>query len=880
MKKLALLLGSLTALVASAAEFTLKKSVHDESFDWREGSNYEGGEAPSEGDYVIIPKDVNAKVAHGDEWWDFVSALGRIRPTTETSYFTVSIPANVTNSLACEITNTGANTSDSQKRGGLVKVGAGTLEVSITQYGYYTAFTVSEGNVVFKWRDLTKDKCCLDSLTVASGCVVDIASPKALVLRKFFGSGEITSSVEGILQTFSSDTVVSDFSGKLSGNLKFNSSSIVYLRGTESTKTGASYALGEVNGRVERGARLAVAKLGNKGDTGSIGPGDILYFGQGSAAASGLLYLGNGETSDRNLRLQSSSYRSFPYIDGGANGNLTLTGELDTSKHAKHNNRFALCGSNVTECVFGTKMIEGVDTNGNHVSYHIVKRGSGTWKLDPRSDSTWAGALSVEEGTIKYDSLEEAGVFCALGYATNLFEQYTGKFENGTRVDWAISLGTGDGKEGALEYSGTDGVVCSTRPIALKGNGRICQNVQKPFRFSGISSEGETAKTLTLDGTGTAGNEISGISDADSGAISVVKEGTGTWTLTAVNSFSGSLCVNQGTLNVCAPNWNWFKFVDRQGFTNSTANCTTPGKGFYVREMAFFNADGVSQTVGTTFVDSLGLLAPGTFTLANKISYEVQTTTAYPNASWNSLFNDLNEPAKIGFSSLKPEVNKESSWAHIVVRLPENAEPISSFDYVWALETTKSGCNTCPSYYTIMGSFDGFEWTELFSTNYAHVATSGQWVSSNTKYDNGYLVAARTNSKKAHHGVELLQPDSTVASPIDSASCVSVASGATLKCLYGTVTLDSFCLDMASGGGTVEGFAFADTGALYLTGVDTDSGVNQWEKSFNPENCTGVTNLSGWTLYVNGSETSKHSVSVTAEGKVRLFGLGLRVIIR
>ena len=85
---------------------------------------------------------------------------------------------------------------------------------------------------------------------------------------------------------------------------------------------------------------------------------------------------------------------------------------------------------------------------------------------------------------------------------------------------------------------------------------------------------------------------------------------------------------------------------------------------------------------------------------------------------------------------------------------------------------------------------------------------------------------------------------------------------------------------MASGGGTVEGFAFAETGILYLTGVDTGSGVSQWENSFNPVNCTGVTNLSGWTLYVNGSETSKHSVSVTADGKVRLFGLGLRVIIR
>lgn len=179
-----------------------------------------------------------------------------------------------------------------------------------------------------------------------------------------------------------------------------------------------------------------------------------------------------------------------------------------------------------------------------------------------------------------------------------------------------------------------------------------------------------------------------------------------------------------------------------------------------------------------------------------------------------------------------------------------------------------------------MGSFDGFEWNELFSTNYAYASSHGKWVSSNAGYDPGDLTAARTNANKRRHGMPLAQPGDSVCGPIDSVSCVSVSSGATLKCLYGAITLDSFGIDMTSGGGIVEGFAFADTGALYLTGVDTDSGVNQWENSFNPENCTGVTNLSGWTLYVNGSETSKHSVSVTAEGKVRLFGLGLRVIIR
>jgi hypothetical protein len=96
--------------------------------------------------------------------------------------------------------------------------------------------------------------------------------------------------------------------------------------------------------------------------------------------------------------------------------------------------------------------------------------------------------------------------------------------------------------------------------------------------------------------------------------------------------------------------------------------------------------------------------------------------------------------------------------------------------------------------------------------------------------------------------------------------------------LYGTIVLDSFGVDMANGGGTVEGFAFAEEGTLHLDNVV--SGGTILEKTFTPVNCTGVANLSNWTLLVNGNETSKHSVSVTENGKVRLFGLGLRVIVR
>lgn len=872
MKKFVLLLGAFAAFFAIAAEYTLKSSVHDTSFDWREGSNYEGGVAPSAGDYVIIPKDVNAKVAHGDAWWDFVSELGRICPTTATSFLTVSIPEGVTNSLACEITNTGGNSSINYDKGGLVKVDEGALRLPMKKYGQFIALTVSEGRLILDWDDETK--CSIDSLTVNSGAVVDIFSSKTLVTRKFSGDGEITSSKRGTLQTFTNPSVTSDFSGKFSGNLKVTSCSVILLNGTESTNTGAIYVLGSENADMSPKCRLGVAKLGMKEETGSIGSGNEINFGQASTYSGGLLYLGNGEESNRDMILLCSNFNSFSYVDGGVFGGLSLTGEIKIDSRSSLNNRFGLFGSNVNECVFATKMTEIDDANGNHVSYHVVKKGSGTWKLSPKSSSTWAGALSVEEGTIKYDALAEAGSFCALGYATNLFELYTGAFDEGRRVDWAMSLGSDEGKEGTLEYTGDKSVLCTTRPIALKGDGRILHNTETRFAFKGVTSEGANPKTLTLDGSGNGENIISGLSDKEGGTISILKKGAGRWMLSAHTSIRGDIEVQSGTLCVMAPpgSYEWFRFTDMQVCTNRVGHePTTPSSTFYMRELAFFDEDGISQTIGLQCVEDWRNIQPGQFAYAKD---PMKGTVE----KWNLLFDDTASYVNVGVDKA-PNRNDESSWFSLVFRMPENSNPVKTFDLAWNTSSSGAGALYHPADFKIEGSVDGLNWVELFSTNNVVSPGSGEWLFDKKSYVAGSLNAAKEDSTKRRYGFPFVQP-AFETGIMDQVGVVSVASAGTLKSIGGRQTIKALSLDMASGGGTVEGFAFAETGTLHLTDVDTADGASQWEKSFNPVNCTGVTNLSGWKLLVNGNETSKHSVSVTADGKVRLFGLGLRMIIR
>ena len=879
MKKSLIMFGALAALsVGAAEEYTLKSNlVHNTSFDWRVGSNYEGGKAPEAGDYVKIPEGVNAKLSHGDEWWNFVSALGRIRPTTATSYFTVSIPAGVTNTLACEITNTRENGGASWGRGGLVKVGDGTLLLKLTDYGYFTAITISEGDMVFEWADPSLIKCYLDSLTVESGCVADIASSETLVVRKFYGSGEITSSNKGCLQTFSEAENKSDFSGNLSGNLKLNSVSTIMLRGEKSAFTGSVTLLGKNDESQEKGAVLGVVKIGNKSDEcSSVGTADSFYFGNGGSPSGGLLYLGSGETSDKDFVFRTFSKSSFSFIDGGAVGGLTLTGTLKIDKPGNAiNHRFGLCGSNVTDCVLGMTISDYSDTNGNPVSYHIVKRGSGTWKLAPQSESTWAGALSVEEGTIKYDTIADAGSFCALGYATNLFDCYTRTFEESIPVDWAIALGSSDGREGTMQYTGDKSILCTTRPIVLKGDGRILHNVGTRFAFKGITSDGDNPKTLTLDGSGSGENIISGLDDSEGGAISVRKKGSGRWILSANSSIRGDIDVQAGTLCVMAPpsSYEWFRFTDMQVCTNRVGyEPTAPSSTFYMREMAFFDESGISQSIGLQCVEDWRNVRPGQFAYA-------KDPMKGSVLNWNKLFDDAGNSYASPNVGTAPNREDESSWFSLVFRMPENSNPVKTFDLAWNTSSSGAGALNHPTDFKMEGSVDGLHWVEIFTTNNVVSPGSGAWLYDMKSYSSNSLNAAIEDPTKRRHGFSFTPPafDNDV---MDQVGIVSVAAAGTLKSIGGSQTITKFGLDMANGGGTVEGFAFAETGTLNLTGVDTDSGVSHWEKSFNPVNCTGVANLSNWTLLVNGSETSKHSVSVTADGKVRLFGLGLRVIVR
>ena len=257
-----------------------------------------------------------------------------------------------------------------------------------------------------------------------------------------------------------------------------------------------------------------------------------------------LRYTGAGETTDRIVDLAGT-------VGGGVIDQSGATGLL------KFTNAFTATGAGgktltLKGSTLGTGEIAGVIADHSVTNKtSLDKSGTGTWTLS--GGNTYSGRTRIMEGTLNVTSLNSVAgpghlAASSLGAPT-------------TVADGTIALGgVNPDSTGTLRTSG--GGAETDRVIDLAGTtggGVLDQSGVGLLRFtSDFTATGAGSKTLTLTGSTAGTGEIAGaIVDHDTAMslrTSLTKAGTGTWTLSGDNTYSGQTTISAGTLSIASDN--------------------------------------------------------------------------------------------------------------------------------------------------------------------------------------------------------------------------------------------------------------------------------------------------------------------------------------
>jgi autotransporter-associated beta strand protein len=184
----------------------------------------------------------------------------------------------------------------------------------------------------------------------------------------------------------------------------------------------------------------------------------------------------------------------------------------------------------------------------------LVKSGSGTQVLGDAN--TYSGTTTISAGTL---TLSGANTFTG-AVTINGGTLSVGSIGNGAVASGNLGSATSAAANlvlngGTLQYTGT-GTTSSDRNFTLGTSGGTIDiaAASGTFTLSGSAtlSGTNTARTLTLtSSSGALAGVFSGtLGDNGTGATSLIKTGSNTWTLSGANTFTGTTTVSAGTLLV------------------------------------------------------------------------------------------------------------------------------------------------------------------------------------------------------------------------------------------------------------------------------------------------------------------------------------------
>lgn len=889
--------------VASAATVYWKDNAPND--DWTDGSNYVGGAAPSANDTVVVG-NATVRLSNSDmASFNLASSLARILPTNSNARieFTIS-GADATCSFGASIRY--PETGDSPRYGKIVKKGDGTLELACSSVNnpYATDIAVEGGMLSVKDSGIANQNALFGNIDVSAGASFFTRTNGRTWTGSVTGEGTVTNSAANQLVVWGGSNASPAELTTWMSKLGYYSSGRVMIRRDDNTFGNFTVFSNSPLPSDGHGV-TGFHSIGKKGQASSVGTHDTLNTGESGGT---FLYLGDGNETETDKKITASYASMGPTVfDAGAYGGLTFKGTWGyggTAGSGQGMGRLVLSGSNTHECVIAGDIKNATLKNSQGktgFSFHITKKGTGAWRFtdvgSPLQDGLGSGTvrendtgIAVEEGTLRYDFIREAGDKCALGMATNLCEAYCGAPDEAYRVPYAFRLGSAarsypDDGLATFEYTGTRDAICTTRPIALGGDARLLNSSGYPLRLGGISAISNGVQNIVLGGAGT-GNEVGNLTDGAAGCrLGVIKEGSGTWTLAMTNSFSGPVVVKGGTLKVRhvgeGVKYTWYKLVIKDLW--SRFRTSTKSDYLKLGRIGLFDGDGYRQNIGfaANTANSVGLsLSGGQIGRGMPMRYYTWFGSRYEKLTDTGQISD-SSCLQLQRDNAVIDPSDPKKWLEFDLRLTNGTPEIAYYDLAVVYgdgSSTGAYSNFNVRAWSLLGSTDGWNWDELHSVADNRASgekmkiptTSNSWMAQN-KPSSGETAATKHDTAKLQairgHSLGL------VPAPLANVEYVSVSDGAVLEA-EGDVTLSSFRVTAGAAPGTVRGFSLAPNCTVDVRGLPKHPQPFDLPIAFDGVSVADA----DWSLTVDGAPTQKYSLSVVGN-RLRFMVKGMKLVV-
>ncbi len=893
---------SLLSHSAIAADYRWTDAVGDG--DWANVQNYSvGGTIPSTlpgaSDTVTIPDNATVRLEYDatDESkkrsCEVFGGVGRIIPEGVNVVIDVTVSVSSQLELSCAIVG-----SFSEPQGLLIKRGEGELDLmsvgkamqSSSNYDYYTNVEVIDGILKFP-QAVSMDDAFYGTVTVRNPGILFTGKVcqnlESNRIKHLYGDGTITNDHTALCEMRVNG---GEFSGTISGMNYLSCQGALNLLGVDGTSCADSVAIRRNYGYGADGAHgcLGILKFGLKGSVidgalsntpSSIGYADTICTRDYGGA---ILYLGNGETTDKDFRIWNPMADYPCTIDAGANGGLVWNGVwgLRNSNYSTANHslaRLVITGSNRTECVMNG-IIETRSLSGTNYNMCITKSGIGKWRINNNTNGNMTGVWQIKDGTLTFDSIAETNINSALGKSTLLYRDFAGKPSDDMKVDYAIVLG-GNETRGNLEYVGSTNCISATRKFVVDGMGAILNNGTGLLRLSDFSvlptRNGDS--TLVLGGSNTMENAVNNVCDGEGGRLSLRKEDEGTWRVGGESTFSGKVAVDAGRLVLSRPHFTWFRWeiVSR----HDNADGGSSAKTVSLTELALYDRDGNRLNVnmvdrctkvqnGNEFwcvptVETLGFFGGEAIRNLEPNEASILESEGYRSYWGGNYYNPLSNLFDEGDSHIFGQFIGKS----IIMRLSDGSLEAKYWDWCHYAQNGRSVKEM-----RLYGSVDGRDWTPIGSrvSDWSEVdGNDGKAYPTKLNMWEYKRVALGAELSDVQPGLEISIVPEGASTAFCGISSVSVAKDAELFAEGGIISVPKISVD-SNGMGTLTGFALAEGGTIDIAD-DTGRGDFSIDVDF-----TGVAFPEDYSFTLNGKHTrmairlsnDKKTISVHSRGLV------------